>query len=146
MVHIIPVQPTLDTNAYATGDVIGGKITLVGAAAQNGFVLSINIFDADGENDQLDFFFFNADLTGTSGYTDNAAFAVNAADMSNLVGAVSVIAADYIAAGSDSVATKSNINIPFRATQSGNLYVIMVIRATTTYTAASDLRLTFGIM
>lgn len=135
--------PTIDTAAYATGDVIGGKQTLVGAANRAGWIFSIMVFDDDSESDQIDFFFFRDSLTGT--YADNGAFTLHADDKANLIGVYSVLATDYIAAGSDAtIASVQTKVIPFNATQD-NLFVVPVIRANTTFTAATDLRYEIGI-
>jgi hypothetical protein len=145
---VYQVTPTIDTNAYSTGDVIGGKLVLTGAAARNGIITNVTVWDDDGEKDQLDFFFFSGTLTGTSGYTDNAAFAVNAADKAKLFAVISVATTDYFDAGADAVATKHNVATAIRTNNSGNsdITVIAVIRASTTYTAATDLRFEFGVL
>jgi hypothetical protein len=136
-VQYIPL--TISISAYSTGDVVGGKI-LIGAS-NPGLLTSLALYDADGEGVQLDFFFFDGTLTGT--YTDNAAFAVDAADMPKFLGNASILVAEYIAAGSDKTATKAPLNIPIK---SGGVTLIIVIRSTTTYTATTDLRLTVGIV
>ena len=143
---VYQITPVISTSAYSTGDVIGDKMVLKGAAARNGLITNLTIWDADGEKDQLDFFLFSGTLTGT--YTDNAAFAVDAADSSKLFGVISVAASDYVDAGSDAVATKRDIATSIRPNNSGtsDITVIAVIRATTTYTSTSDLRFEFGVL
>jgi hypothetical protein len=143
---VYQVTPTIDTNAYSTGDVIGGKMVLTGAAARNGIITNVTVWDDDGEKDQLDLFFFSGTLTGT--YTDNGAFAVNAADKAKLFAVISIATTDYFDAGSDAVATKHNVATAIRTNNSGNadITVIAVIRASTTYTAATDLRFEFGVL
>lgn len=135
------ITPTIDTAAYSTGDVVGGKI-LIGES-NPGLLTSIAIFDDDNEGVQLDFFFFDGTLTGTSGYTDNAAFAVNAADKGKFLGVKSIVAAEYFVMGSDKGGLITPINIPIK---SGGVTLIIVIRSTTTFTAATDLKLTIGIL
>lgn len=143
---VYTVSPTISTSAYSTGDVVGGILTIKKALSRECLLTHISVFDDDGEGVQLDFFFFNAALTGT--YTDNAAFAIDAADKSKWIGCTSVLAADYLAAGSDKVITKSpiNLDINFGANGDRNLYAVCVIRSTTTYTATTDLRFDFGVI
>lgn len=138
---IITIPLTIDTAAYSTGDVVGGEIVI--PATNSGLILSVSVFDDDNEGVQLDLFFFDGDLTGTSGYTNNAAFAINAADKSKLIGVVSIATTDYFAVGSDKMAMKTPVNIPIGAS-GGRL--IVVIRSTTTFTATTDLILKIGIL
>jgi hypothetical protein len=140
------ITPPISTSAYTTGDVIGGKMVFVGAASRNGVILDVTVWDDDGEKDQLDLFFFSGTLTGT--YTDNEAFAVNAADKSKLFGVISIAASDYIDAGSDAVAHKTQTPLTIRPNNTGtsDITMIAVIRATTTYTATTDLRFEFGVL
>lgn len=136
---IIPKTPTISTSAYATGDVIGGKVEISGFNANT--LMTLSVYDDDGEGVQLDFFFFNGTLSGT--YTDNAAFSIAAADKDKWFGVVSIATSDYIAAGSDKVASKrsANLKIP-----SDIVTVITVIRSTTTFTTTSDLLYKFHIL
>lgn len=140
----LPITPTVDTSAYATGDVIDGIQTLTGIGASHRFLTHIVIVDQDGEKVQIDFFFFNALPTGT--YTDNDAFAVNSADYSKWIGTVEVTAGLYVDAGSDAMATKTPINLEINPTANDNLYVIPVVRGAPTYAAATDLRFDFGFL
>lgn len=130
---------TIDTGAYSTGDVIGGKIAI--PATNPGLMTALTVYDADGEGVQLDFFFFGADLTGT--YTDNGAFAIADADQPKLLGVCSLLSGQYLAAGSDKAGTVTPVNIPIK---SGGTWLVIVIRSTTTFTATTDLRLTIGIV
>lgn len=143
---VFPITPTISTSAYSTGDVIGGVMILRGAATRNGAIISVSVWDDDGEKDQLDLFFFSGTLAGT--YTDNGAFAIDAADKSKIFGVISIATTDYFDAGSDAVATKTPVPLIIRPNNTGNsdISVVAVIRATTTYTTTSDLRFEFGIL
>lgn len=138
------IIPVADTSAYVSGDVIDGPQTLVGIGASHRLLTDIVIVDQDGEKAAIDFFFFNALPTGT--YTDNAAFAVDSADYAKLIGVVSVVAGDYVDAGSDAIAQKTPINLEINPTADDNLYFIPVVRGTPTYAAATDLRFDFGFL
>lgn len=136
---IIKDTPTISTSAYATGDVIGGKVEISGFNASS--LVTLSVYDADGEGVQLDFFFFDGTLSGT--YTDNGAFSIASADIDKWFGVVSVATTDYIAAGSDKVASKRSVNFKL---PSDIVTVITVIRSTTTFTATTDLRYSFHIL
>lgn len=130
---------TIDTTAFGTGDVVGGAITVSGF--NPGLLTAITVYDADGEGVQLDFFIFGDALAGT--YTNNAAFSVNSADESKILGVASLPAANYLAAGSDKIGTIAPVNIMVKGDA---FYCVPVIRSTTTFTATTDLRLVFHIM
>lgn len=143
---VYSVTPTISAGAaYADGDVIGGKMTILRALGQAGMLNHLSVYDADGEGVQLDFFFFSSDLSGT--YTDNAAFTIDAADISKWIGVVSVATGDYFAANADTVATVSPIDLVLNSGIEGNedLFCVCVIRSITTFTAITDLRFDFGI-
>lgn len=140
----LSITPTVDTSIYASGDVIDGILTLTGIGASHRFLNHIVIVDQDGEKVQIDFFFFNALPTGT--YTDNAAFAIDSADYSKLIGSESVFTSDYVDAGSDAIAKHEPINLEINPTADDNLYVIPVVRAAPTFAAATDLRFDFGFL
>jgi len=133
--------PAITAGAYSANDIVGGKITLAGALNQASVLVFVSILDKGGQSAKTDFFFFNADLVGT--YTDNAPFSIDATDMSKLIGSITVNTADYIAVGSDSLATTLSLGIPLQSTD-GSLYVLAVTRGTPTYTSTSDLVLRFS--
>lgn len=138
--------PAITAGAYSANDIIGGDMTLSGAGVNTNFLAHIMIYDDAGQKARIDFFIFDAPLTGT--YTDNAAFSIATADKPNLRGFASVVASDYIDAGSDAVGqTSSSPNIPInRAPGENNLYIVAVVRGTPTYAAVTDLRFEFGFI
>ncbi len=141
---VISITPTISTSAYATGDVVGGKLTLEGVLMSRALLTHLAVFDDDGEGVQLDFFLFNADLEGT--YTDNAAFAINASDKAKWIGQIVIETGDYLSAGADKTGLKTPINLPLERGANGNedLFAVCVIRSSTTFTATTDLRFDFG--
>jgi len=140
------IIPTISTGAYADGDVIGGELSIAVDIGISGFLNYITIFDKDGKDAPIDFFFFKTSLDGT--YTDNVAFALDSDDEDKLLFVVTIVAADYVAAGADSVVTVSP-SIPLGIAPSvagdNDLVAVGVIRAIHTFTAATDLQITFGI-
>lgn len=151
---IIKPTITVDTAIYAAADVLGapvvsGVITLTGAMRKNGgsgLLHSITVFDDDNEKGQISFLFFSAVTGGT--YVGNGALALSAADKAALLGKVDVVTADYATFGGDAYASVKGINLPVAAASTTNdLYVIPCITTgTPTYTATTDLKLTFGFI
>ena len=136
--------PVITGGAYLAGDILGGDFSIPGALNNRGLFTHISIFDDAGIKAQIDFFIFDAPLTGT--YTDNAAFAIDAADKVNCRGVISVLASDYADAGSDAMATTSDLpNLMLNRTSDGGLYVVPVLPSAATYVATTDLRFEFGL-
>ena len=144
---VITVTPTVSTTpAYASGDAVGGKLTLPNAvrlAGGVGIIRSIVLTDKGKQNAAIDVVVFRADPTATT-FTDNAALSVADADLLSIAGVVSVAAADYAAFVDNSVATKSGLGLAVNSITT-TLYACLVTRGTPTYTASSDLQLTVVI-
>ena len=89
------VTPTIDTNAYTAGDVVGGLLTFdVCAAGGGGTIRHAWITDVHSEGADLTLYLFNATPTSIA---DDAAFAaaITIADLKNLVAVVSFAGADF---------------------------------------------------
>jgi hypothetical protein len=142
---VVAATPTLDTNAYASGDQLGTLMTLTEAlaGAKRGTLESLVILDKAKQKSALVVHLFLASPTIAS--SDNAALDISDAQMaSNYLGSVSVAAAAYIDLNASSVATYSDLGLPVEASsQAGTLYAIIESQGAPTY-AASDLVLRFG--
>jgi hypothetical protein len=141
----VTVTPTLDTSAYATGDRMGTVMTLSNVALENGGEVTldgIGITDVNVQSAAFDILFFNASPTLIS--ADNAAISLLDSEMSGKgVGWQAIVAGDYTAAASSSIAYKGDLNKPLKAAAgTKNLYALLVSRGSPTY-AASSLALTF---
>lgn len=135
------VTPVISTSIYASGDALGGKFNLPGAANGGKATLkSVSLTDKSNQKIACDLLLFKADFTETS---DNAAIAVSAADLLNMVGHVSLVAGDYITVSGTAraVATKTSINLPV-VSSDNNIYAQFVTRGTPTYATVSDLQAT----
>ncbi len=131
---------------YASGDLIGGKLTLTDACLEVGSeatLVSVTIGDLDKQNQPLDVVIFNSDPSGTT-FTDDSALDVADADLPKICGSVSVVATDYADFADSSVATKTTIGLICEAVGSDDLYACIVSRGTGTYTeSALNIKLTF---
>lgn len=136
--------PVITGGAYSAGDILGGDFSITGALNERGLVTHISVFDDAKIKAQIDFFIFDAALTGT--YTDNAAFAIDAADKANCRGVISVLASDYADAGADAMATSNPVNLYLNRVSGGTLYIVPVLPSAATYVATSDLRFEFGLL
>lgn len=146
--YVCESTPTIDTAAYASGDLIGDKIELTNAArtaAGSGIIQSISIIDDDGEEAAMDVLFFDTDPTNTT-FTDNDPVDIDEADLENYIGHASVASADYSSFASNSAASVQNVGIPFDLASGTSIWAVIVSRGTPTYTATDDLTLRVGIL
>jgi hypothetical protein len=144
--NVVEAVPTIETSAYASGDVIGEKLSLSDAArslVSTGIISSVVIVDKDSEAVDIDVVFFDANPAAFG--NDNAAFDPTDADVANIVCVVSVT--DYYTFNDNSVGIAQNVNCPFDlGSTNTTLYAALVSRGTPTYTAATDLTLRVGIL
>lgn len=143
---VIDVTLTLDTLIYAALDVLSDTATLTDAVRVNGgkaTLVSLTVIDEDDQAGVIDFYFFKA--TQSLG-TKNAAPDIADAAARDILGIVSVAAADYKDLGGVKIASIKNINLKLEAaTGSRNLFLGSInLSGTPTYTAAG-VRVKLGI-
>ncbi len=147
-------------NAYAAGDLIGGKLTLnidrflnqaaarfgqTSNTVRTGIVRNVTVIDQARQAAELDLLLFESDPASTT-FTANAALNVASIDMAKIVGKVSVGSTDYVNVASGSIATKSVEGLVFRTEQtSGNLFAALLANGTPTYPGSADLGLRIGV-
>ena len=138
---VLTATPVIDTAIYASGDLIGTKMTLAGAAklSRVGRINSIVIADQAKQDAAIDVIFFDSNPSTTT-FTDNAALDVADADTLKIIASVKIVAADYSDFADNSVATKA-VDLGFATVGGGDLYACLVSRGTPTYAAATDLQL-----
>lgn len=138
---IISVSPTVDTNIYASGDLVGGKLTLTDAALAGPtkvVLQAVEIVDLAKQSVALDVVLFGANPSATT-FTDNAAFDIDDADLPKVLGVVSVTT--WYAFNDNSVGQARGLSLP--VTSTGSLYAALVSRATPTFAAATDVTIRF---
>lgn len=145
---VIRVALAVDTAAYATGDLIGSKLALPGAAriaGGTGLIHSITLVDQANQKLAIDVLFFASDPSATP-FTDNAALDVADNDLLKAVGLVSIAASDYVSFADNALATVRGINLPFQLDNGTTLYAALIARSAPTYAATSDVQLKVGIL
>jgi hypothetical protein len=137
---------SLDTSAYADGDVLAEIQELDGALRANGaggVIQSLVVCDKDDQGEALDIVFMK--LTGSLG-TENAAVSISDADAAKILGIVEVGAGDYVDLVGSQVATMANLSIVVEpGTTADSLFVGAISRGAGTYTAAG-ISLKIGIL
>lgn len=154
-IYSAAITPTITVStspAYSANDVVGGKITITNAAPVEGGgarLRSFILLDKDNKTAaNWTIWFFNADPSGST-VTDNGALGIVDADAAKLVGRLSIATADLVAdAGAAwKVAPKTGLDLSMQcASGSRNLFMVMTMDGTPTYTATTDIQviLQFG--
>lgn len=137
----------VDANIYASGDLLGLKLTLANVfrvAGGSGILQSIVIQDLTKQMGALDVVIFDSDPTGTT-FTNNAALDIADADLPKIIGFFQVTAADYVSFADNAVAILKNLGLPVDVAAGTSLYACLVSRDTKTY-VANELSAAFGFL
>lgn len=140
--RVITVTPTIDTNAYTSGDQLGDLMEFdFSYTFEGGKVVSVEIIDDIGQAANMELWLFNNTVQLAA---DNAAASLGNADLAKLLGVVSITTHYALAANSASQAKDINI-----ALETGNapgiIYGALVVRATPTYTGTDNLHVKLGV-
>jgi hypothetical protein len=134
---LIDVTLSLDTSAYASGDVLAATQEVANAVAANGgkaVLHSVTVLDKDDQGQALDLVFLR---TNVSLGTENAAVSITDADAEEILGVVQVTAGDYLDFGANRVATMPSVGLVLEAgAASTSLYLAAVSKGTGTYSAS----------
>lgn len=143
IVDVFDVTLTLDTSAYADGDILADTQS-VGAVFLNSgggrTLMSVHVLDEDDQGMGFDLIFLDAN---TSLGTENAAPSISDANARGIIGRVAMSSADFYDIGGSRIATRTGVNLPLQGNASSTLYVAAISRGTGTY-SASGIRLKLG--
>lgn len=147
---LILITPTVDTNIYASADVIGTVQTVTAAVLDNGgtcLLESLVVIDKSNSKSALDLVFFN-EAPGTTIGADNAAYALVDGDANKILGRISVAAADYVSSSTTNAeATIKSIGLLLAPIAgSKNIFMAVVSRGTPTYGTSADLSIRLGLL
>ena len=150
-INFVSVTPTVDTAAYADGDLMGTKMTFSNALPLEtgcGLLRSVRISDLAGQTGAFDLVLFESDPSGTT-FTDNAAFDIADTDLSKVMCVINFPAASQFAFADNSVKYLTGMQTPIRGIStnapSRTIYGALVARAAQTYATASDVTVKLGI-
>lgn len=151
-ITLTSAQTVTASSAYATGNAVGGLITLTsaarvsgasGATGTSGLIESVVVNSKSAQTTQMDLVIFNANPTGTT-CTDKTAIAVAAADFDKILGVAHVT--DWTNLGTPSVGQAQNLAMPYALTSNTTLYGCLVTRATPTFTATTDISVALRVI
>lgn len=144
--RIVDVTLSLDTSAYAAGDVLADTQVVSNALRiinGNGLLNSVVVLDEDNQNQPLDLVFLSANV---SLGTENSAPAITDANARNILGIVRINSYDWIGLGGVGVATITGLTLGLQAASgTSDLYVAAITRSAPTHTA-SGIRLRCNII
>lgn len=137
-------QTVTASSAYASGNVVGGKISCANAVRSGGLgglIQTVWVSDKSGQIQPYEFWPFNSDPSATT-VTNKSAIAINAADLSKVAAPPIVIPSTATVLGATTtmgITGASGLATSFRlADGNTTLYGILVTRGTPTYTSTSD--------
>lgn len=135
----ITVSQTVTAELYATGEAVGGKLTLTGLG-NAGAITKVVIRDKAAQNVAYELWLFDADPT-TATITNGAAFAVSATDLPKVVAVIPV--AGLVSGGTGGgVITAASIYVPFNLASGTVGYAALVVRGAPTYASTTDISVT----
>jgi hypothetical protein len=151
-ITVVDVEPTVDTSAYASGDLMFNPIKIENATSTKGgaaIVQSVAVVNDDALTGSFDLVFtqgsdnihttLNTALAGASSDT------ISDANADNHLGMTSVSNMEDI--GTCSIGSKSNIGLVIQsAAGSRDIYVWGIARSTDNPTTATGYKLRFGII
>ena len=146
MHKIVSVTPVMaNAGGYSSGDQVGVPIEVTGVMLSDGgqaLLKSLTVIDKAAQSLALDVWFFNEEPTTVA---DNAAFDMTDANLAKALGHVKVVAGDYSAESSGSLACVRNIDLLLQSiAKKQSVWVVVVTRGAPTY-ASLDLTLKFGV-
>lgn len=143
---VIDVTASLDTSAYTSGDVLFDtqSVSSVGRVNAGVVVLqSLFVLDEDDQGAAMDIYFLDAN---NSLGTENSAPNISDANARNILGHVSIAAADYKDLGGCKILTQTGIGLVMKmGAGATTLYIAGVTGGTPTHTA-SGLRFKLGFL
>jgi len=132
---IVDVALTLDTDAYADGDVLA-EVQEVSNALRtdggSGLLQSVIVIDKSDQGEALDIYLFS---DSASLGTENAAVSISDADAAKIVARVEIGSSDYYDLGGVQVAVSSNLAMPLEVSSGTSIWLGVVSRGTGTYSA-----------
>lgn len=141
---IIEVTCSLDTSAYADGDVLAATQAIAGAMRENGahgLLHSITVLDKDDQGVAMDVVILK---TNVSLGTENSPVSITDSDAEEILGIVSIQTSDYVDLVNSRVATKTGIGLGVVAdTGSTSLYFGLITRGGTPTHSASGIVIQF---
>lgn len=145
----VQAQTVTAGSAYASGNAVGGLITITNAArigGGTGYVASVAVDIKSTQTGAIDVFFFDANPSGST-CTDKSNISIVVADFNKVLGYLQIPTASMLSVGTPTVGVVANVKLPFSLVAPGtSLYACVVTRATPTFTATTDVSLDINLV
>lgn len=149
----VSATPVCDTSAYATGDLMGGKLTFSDAFRPDkaaGQLVGVRIKDLAAQAIDLDLVLFSRDPSLTT-FTDQAALDIHDTDLGKVVATINLGSSSRFAFADNSVHFIASQYIPLEGKDSNGapsttIYGALVARGAFTCATASDVTITLEIL
>lgn len=139
------VTLSLDTSAYASGDLLADTQSIGAVCDQQGgdvILDSVTVIDEDAQGVKFYLFITSA---STSFGTENSAPNITDANLRNVNGVVTILTTDYVTVSGAKIATKTGIGLHCKAASGSQTLYVAVLNDTGTPTfTASGVRLVLG--
>lgn len=142
---VITIDCSVDTNAYAEGDVLFATQEVAGfstAADITSILQSIVVLDPDDQGIGVDLIFFNAN---TSLGTENSAPDADDTELLTIIGRVQVGAGSFYDIGASKIACVYGVGLPMKAGTGGSIWMAGIARGAPTY-AGGHLWVKLGVL
>lgn len=143
---IVCTTPTISAAAYASGNLVGGRLTFsnpVRAAGLTGLITQVMVVDLDAAGQPLELVIFNTNPSGTT-FTDRAAFDPADGDMTYIAGSAYV--SSFSAFSDNGIGQAQNLAIPIVPGNPLYIYGALVARGAFTPTAVTNIQICLGIV
>jgi hypothetical protein len=145
--NVLDVTLSLDTSAYASGDVLADTQVVNGALRVSdgtGILQSVTLIDKDDQGVALYLYFLSANVVMG---TENAAPSISDTDAASILGVVAIATSDYQDLGGARVATKTGVGLAIKAVSgTDDIYVAAVNGTGTPTYSAGGLVLRLGLL
>lgn len=140
--------PTVQAAAYATGNAVGGLITLANATRYqaSGIIQSVATSFVSGVVPNVDVILFSANPTGST-ITDKTQIAIATADLTKVVAVIHLTDSTLLGTSAPSYVQALQQAVPFQVTaNTTTLYAAVVMRSAATLTSTTDMTLALRIL
>lgn len=138
---------TVDTAVYASGDCLGGKITLANAVRVSGGTgvwQSLMLLDRSGQKPTGELFIFESDPSAAT-LNDNAAIVFSTDDL-KVCAKLTISASDWVTVSSEAFANIRGIGAVVKAVGSTTLYAAWALTSAPDFVAGTDFQMRLGIL
>lgn len=150
---ITATQTVTASSAYTAGNAVGGLISFPGASrltgevggiSTSGMVLGVMVNSKSAQTTQMDLVFFDS-IPSASACVDKTSVAVALADFDKARVGVAHIT-DWTSLGTPSIGQAQNLALGYSLSSSTTLYGCLVTRATPTFTATTDIKVSIQVI